>query len=140
LFRPFLQDLPLDQRAVEDVKLHNLAADKEWKQCPSCRRMIELAEGCNHMTCVCGTEFCYLCAALWRGGRATCECPLFDDVEEENEEQVRVDYEAERRRRLAMAYKTRLCVHYARGYCRHGDWCRFAHGQHELRYPEENME
>ncbi|KAF5711054.1 e3 ubiquitin ligase ARI4 [Fusarium mundagurra] len=41
--------------------------------CPGCGRMIELAEACNHMTCVCGQEFCFICGEVWR----TCGCPTY---------------------------------------------------------------
>ncbi|KAF4437267.1 E3 ubiquitin- ligase ARI4 [Fusarium acutatum] len=41
--------------------------------CPGCGRMIELAEACNHMTCVCGQEFCFICGEIWR----TCGCPTY---------------------------------------------------------------
>jgi hypothetical protein len=33
------------------------------------------------------------------------------------------------------SFKTKLCGHFARGCCTHGDACRFAHGQSELRKP-----
>ncbi|KAM0855206.1 hypothetical protein ACQ4PT_049923 [Festuca glaucescens] len=33
------------------------------------------------------------------------------------------------------SFKTRLCGHFARGCCTHGDGCRFAHGEKELRKP-----
>jgi hypothetical protein len=36
----------------EDVKLQNLAKQRLWRQCVKCKHMIELAEGCYHMTCV----------------------------------------------------------------------------------------
>ncbi|KAF9081554.1 hypothetical protein BGX23_000743 [Mortierella sp. AD031] len=41
----------------------NLATDSNWKSCPSCNHMIEKESGCNHMTCRCGTEFCYTCGS-----------------------------------------------------------------------------
>jgi hypothetical protein len=31
------------------------------RQCPKCRRWIHKYAGCNHMTCPCGAQFCYLC-------------------------------------------------------------------------------
>eukprot|EP01091_Cochliopodium_minus_P001520 TRINITY_DN11387_c0_g1_i1.p1 TRINITY_DN11387_c0_g1~~TRINITY_DN11387_c0_g1_i1.p1 ORF type:complete len:114 (+),score=31.43 TRINITY_DN11387_c0_g1_i1:56-397(+) len=31
------------------------------------------------------------------------------------------------------AYKTRICRYYAKGFCREGDRCQFAHGQDEQR-------
>ncbi|KAJ1264430.1 hypothetical protein BS78_08G000300 [Paspalum vaginatum] len=43
----------------EDAKLQNLARQRLWRQCVKCKHMIELAEGCYHMVCVCGYEFCY---------------------------------------------------------------------------------
>lgn len=33
------------------------------------------------------------------------------------------------------SFKTKLCGHFARGCCTHGDGCRFAHGESELRRP-----
>lgn len=34
-----------------DITLHRLAQNKRWKRCQQCRRMIELTQGCYHMTC-----------------------------------------------------------------------------------------
>jgi hypothetical protein len=40
------------QALPEDARLHNLAKQQLWRQCVKCKHMIELAEGCYHMTCV----------------------------------------------------------------------------------------
>ncbi|XP_031282906.1 uncharacterized protein LOC116141547 [Pistacia vera] len=64
---------------VEDVKLKSLASRNLWRQCVKCNHMIELSEGCYHMTCRCGYEFCYNCGAEWKNKRATCSCPLWDE-------------------------------------------------------------
>lgn len=45
------QNLPLDERDAADVTLHRLALNERWRRCQQCRRMIELAHGCYHMTC-----------------------------------------------------------------------------------------
>ncbi|KAF3603121.1 hypothetical protein F2Q69_00033537, partial [Brassica cretica] len=45
------QILPVDERYPDDITLHRLARYKRWKRCQQCRIMIELAQGCNHMTC-----------------------------------------------------------------------------------------
>lgn len=37
---------------LEDAYLQNLAQQRLWRQCIRCKHMIELAEGCYHMTCV----------------------------------------------------------------------------------------
>ncbi|KAJ0987685.1 hypothetical protein J5N97_006041 [Dioscorea zingiberensis] len=64
---------------AEDAKLQFLAREKLWRQCVKCSNMIELAEGCFHITCRCGYEFCYTCGAEWRDKKATCNCPLWDE-------------------------------------------------------------
>ncbi|KAF5200018.1 E3 ubiquitin-protein ligase dbl4 [Thalictrum thalictroides] len=64
---------------VEEAKLKNLANQNLWRQCVKCNHMIELAEGCYHMTCRCGYEFCYTCGAEWKNKKATCSCKLWDE-------------------------------------------------------------
>ncbi|RLN22338.1 uncharacterized protein C2845_PM07G05060 [Panicum miliaceum] len=63
----------------EDARLENLAKTRLWRQCVKCRHMIELAEGCYHVTCVCGHEFCYTCGKEWKEKKATCSCLLWDE-------------------------------------------------------------
>ncbi|KXN85220.1 hypothetical protein AN958_11495 [Leucoagaricus sp. SymC.cos] len=60
-------------QAAEQVK--DLARAQGWQTCPSCKRIIELSFGCNHMTCYCGYEFCYECAARWK----TCGCEQWQE-------------------------------------------------------------
>ncbi|XP_058110198.1 E3 ubiquitin-protein ligase RSL1-like [Magnolia sinica] len=101
---------------AEDAKLQSLARQKLWRQCIKCNHMIELAEGCFHMTCRCGYEFCYTCGAEWKNKKAMCSCPLwdeeniwhddddeslddFDDNDEEDEEDYESDWEYDYYRR-----------------------------------------
>ena len=51
------------------------AESRRWKRCPECRRMVEREEGCNHMGCRCGCEFCYGCGARFY----ECRCEYSDD-------------------------------------------------------------
>ncbi|TKR87196.1 hypothetical protein L596_011639 [Steinernema carpocapsae] len=41
-------------------------------KCPKCSAVIDLFEGCNHMTCLCGHEFCYACRKPFRGAHYDC--------------------------------------------------------------------
>ncbi|ESQ55394.1 hypothetical protein EUTSA_v10024888mg [Eutrema salsugineum] len=91
------QILPVDERYPDDITLHRLARYKRWRRCQQCRIMIELAQGCNHMTCRCGHEFCYCCGAEYREGQQSCTCAFWDDDEEdqENSESENISQEVE---------------------------------------------
>ncbi|KAL4728947.1 hypothetical protein ACLX1H_003353 [Fusarium chlamydosporum] len=51
--------------------------------CPKCGRMVQLLDACNHLTCPCGQEFCYICGRKYcyiRGGMipdVECHCPQY---------------------------------------------------------------
>ncbi|KAK2595322.1 hypothetical protein QQS21_006979 [Conoideocrella luteorostrata] len=60
-----------------DPEMANLLAqakEEGWKRCHRCKAMVELKEGCNHMTCRCGAEFCMICGVKWKN----CDCPWFN--------------------------------------------------------------
>ncbi|KAF5729191.1 hypothetical protein HS088_TW21G01350 [Tripterygium wilfordii] len=78
------QCLPLEERDAADITLHRLAQNQRWRRCQQCRRMIELAQGCYHMTCLCRHEFCYSCGAEYRNGQQTCQCAFWDDNNSED--------------------------------------------------------
>ncbi|XVE88472.1 hypothetical protein DITRI_Ditri19aG0072400 [Diplodiscus trichospermus] len=78
------RNLPLEERDAADITLHQLAQNKRWRRCQQCRRMIELTQGCYHMTCWCGHEFCYSCGAEYRDGQQTCQCAFWDEDNSED--------------------------------------------------------
>ena len=43
------------------------------KQCPNCKKWVEKISGCDHITCSCGSEFCYLCGELYINGHHYCK-------------------------------------------------------------------
>ncbi|KAF8082752.1 hypothetical protein N665_0809s0053 [Sinapis alba] len=67
---------------ADDVKLSSLANNKTWNQCEKCQHIIELTQGCNHITCRCGYEFCYNCGGEWNKETGTCakHCPTLDEA------------------------------------------------------------
>ncbi|OQO10538.1 hypothetical protein B0A48_03835 [Cryoendolithus antarcticus] len=64
-------DCPKDP---EIARLMEQAEAEGWKRCYKCKAMIELKEGCNHITCRCTAEFCFVCGCKWK----TCDCPWFN--------------------------------------------------------------
>ena len=59
-----------------ESQLVELAASEGWKRCQRCYTFVSLKHGCNHMTCVCQYEFCYICEEEWKKPK-TCPCPLW---------------------------------------------------------------
>ncbi|EXJ75847.1 uncharacterized protein A1O5_00354 [Cladophialophora psammophila CBS 110553] len=58
-----------DGHCPEDPELQEmlrLANQSGWQRCYGCHCLIELDVGCNHITCRCGAQFCYVCGILWK--------------------------------------------------------------------------
>ena len=59
-----------------DKAFESFVKGSKFKQCPKCTMWVEKTDGCNHMRCRCGTEFCYVCGGYYmrcacvNGGRA----------------------------------------------------------------------
>ena len=81
---------PATKQFIETAKL------KGWQRCYSCSAMVELKEGCNHMTCRCTAEFCMVCGLKWK----SCDCPWFnyENVDQLLGNPVRYQQEIDRRR------------------------------------------
>jgi hypothetical protein len=52
-----------DRKKLNQVQISDFGglATSEGKNCPNCGNYMEKSMGCNHMTCVCGFQFCWLC-------------------------------------------------------------------------------
>ncbi|KAI5791938.1 hypothetical protein EDC01DRAFT_593640, partial [Geopyxis carbonaria] len=60
-----------------DRELATLKDKEGWKSCPGCKRLVDKTfESCNHVTCLCGSEWCWLCGAGWVPRR--CRCAEWD--------------------------------------------------------------
>ncbi|PKY00212.1 hypothetical protein P168DRAFT_260222, partial [Aspergillus campestris IBT 28561] len=62
-------DCPTDETLQRVLAMANAA---DWQRCFHCRTMVELQQGCNHIRCRCGWEFCCACGQVWK----TCSCCL----------------------------------------------------------------
>ena len=58
-----------------------------WQRCYACHAMVELTDGCRHITCKCKAEFCYVCGERWR----TCSCTEVDRARRQQQIQERRD-------------------------------------------------
>jgi len=57
------------------AEVRALARAEGWQTCPRCTAVVELHHGCNHMTCRCRAQFCYLCGVEWKD----CACPQWTE-------------------------------------------------------------
>ncbi|RYP13332.1 hypothetical protein DL765_006922 [Monosporascus sp. GIB2] len=87
------------------LRTNELAEEEGWKRCHGCGAYVEHREACQHMTCRCGAQFCYVCGALWR----TCACTMeqLADVKREAaaRRQARQDREAQEEAELREALR-----------------------------------
>ncbi|CAI6340721.1 unnamed protein product [Periconia digitata] len=62
-----------ESNCEEDVaikQVQEMAAGLGWKTCYSCKTLVSIRSGCNHMKCRCKAEFCYECGVQWKN----CKC------------------------------------------------------------------
>ncbi|RYP47580.1 hypothetical protein DL768_006366 [Monosporascus sp. mg162] len=87
------------------LRTNELAGEEGWKRCYGCGAYVEHREACQHMTCRCGAQFCYVCGAMWR----TCACTMeqLADIKQEAaaRRQARQDREAQEEAELREALR-----------------------------------
>ncbi|KAJ0162512.1 putative E3 ubiquitin-protein ligase ARI5 [Colletotrichum tanaceti] len=84
---PVGKDCPSDWELEAVLKMGEKSG---WRRCYKCRTLVELSQGCTHMTCRCKAQFCYICGAIWD---PSVGCPNFCNGDEELERR-RVEEEA----------------------------------------------
>ncbi|KEQ71256.1 hypothetical protein M436DRAFT_65408 [Aureobasidium namibiae CBS 147.97] len=67
--------LPTGKCTMGDAGLESLARTQGWQTCNRCKSVVQLSMGCNHVTCRCGHQFCYVCGAPWK----TCGCQQWSE-------------------------------------------------------------
>uniref|UniRef100_A0A0E0QP44 RBR-type E3 ubiquitin transferase n=1 Tax=Oryza rufipogon TaxID=4529 RepID=A0A0E0QP44_ORYRU len=58
-------ELAVGDRGEGDLAVVEMAKGSRWRRCPRCKFFVDRYEGCSHITCRCGLEFCYGCGQEW---------------------------------------------------------------------------
>ena len=53
-----------EEDKLNEKKFKDYVKGNRCKQCPKCKRWVEKKEGCDHISCPCGTHFCYRCGEI----------------------------------------------------------------------------
>lgn len=53
------------ERLEEEEATAKLLAKEATSICPKCGQGVTKTDGCDHMMCQCGTEWCYVCSCSW---------------------------------------------------------------------------
>ncbi|KAI0102468.1 hypothetical protein GGR51DRAFT_291576 [Nemania sp. FL0031] len=61
----------------DEKEILGLAESMGWRRCNVCGIIVERIEGCSHMICTCGAQFCYDCGRRWN----TCSCDYIGPLE-----------------------------------------------------------
>ena len=67
-----INKISLDNLSNMELKQIIIESDN-IKQCPQCNVGIEKIDGCNHITCKCGKDFCFICGSSYRHKRIHCD-------------------------------------------------------------------
>lgn len=73
------QDCPADSELDAVIEMGKKSG---WRRCYKCKTLVELSQGCSHITCRCKAQFCYMCGAVWDPAIG---CPNYCSGEEELE-------------------------------------------------------
>ncbi len=71
------------EKDEDEENFLNHARNFKLKQCPECKKWIEKKEGCNHITCKCKYEFCYICGEKYSTNHGECQYKFIDNKESE---------------------------------------------------------
>ena len=82
---------PCDGVRADEEALVVLASREGWKRCPGRMTFVSLKSGCNHITCICGYEFCFECGVPWAKPKP-CTCVLYTEEMLLRENDRRIEY------------------------------------------------
>lgn len=125
-------------RDVDLLRTEALAEEEGWRRCHGCRAYVEHRDACQHMTCRCGAEFCYVCGARW----PTCACTMeqLADVKQGAEDRRRARRAREDAEAAEAAEAVRLVAEFEREEARKAELLRREHEERERRALEQRIE
>jgi len=103
LSRKILAELVKKKKEMDALKPQDINGQqrgKDYQNCPRCRKVIHLIDGCNHVTCQCNASFCFRCgkAADGESDHWNAEgCPRYGDAHHPTAEQDEQRRRTERR-------------------------------------------
>lgn len=123
---------PVDCETVAKWALKNKAEanDTMWmlvnsKPCPKCKWPIEKDQGCMHMTCRCGYQFCWLCLVDWTAhGKKTggfYACNMYETARE------KAEFDEEEMHRSKARESLARYTHYYERWASHRESAKRAH-------------
>ncbi|KAK4464178.1 hypothetical protein QBC42DRAFT_284738 [Cladorrhinum samala] len=59
------------KKREEENEASEKVVNEMAKECPNCKRLVHKTQGCNHITCTCRHEWCYVCFAPFVTAAAT---------------------------------------------------------------------
>lgn len=66
---------------TDDDLMFQRRLGKNYQKCPKCGEGIQKTEGCDHMTCKCSQQFCYICGGDWNGHQCSGASKTVDNVD-----------------------------------------------------------
>jgi len=84
---------------------HWLAANT--RDCPVCHVSVEKNAGCNHMTCKCHHEFCWLCNRAWKGHSDFYACERFEKLQKKKEKREKNGKKSKKHSKMEQEEKER---------------------------------
>lgn len=67
-YKPYHTGITCEGQDIDYLDIWRSEKGTKVKQCFQCRELVEKNAGCNHITCRCGAQWCWLCNEKFEGG------------------------------------------------------------------------